>query len=47
MVAESSAVARDDGVAGDAVVVRAVVGDHVTLCVAGETVTVIVVVALL
>jgi hypothetical protein len=47
MVAESNAVATALGVAGDAVVSRAVVGAHVTVCVAGATVTVIVVVALL
>jgi hypothetical protein len=47
MVGDPKADAREDGVAGDAVVTSAVVGDQVTVCVASETVTVIVVVALL
>jgi hypothetical protein len=43
IVAESSAVAREDGVAGDAVVESAVVGDHVTVCVARVVVKLILV----
>jgi hypothetical protein len=47
IIAEPSAVAAAEGVAGEAVVRRAVVGAQVTVCVPALTVTVIVVVALL
>jgi hypothetical protein len=47
MVADPSAVAAADGVAGDAVVTSEVVGAQVTVWVAAATVTVIVVVAVL